>query len=94
VAYHEDGHALVTAVLPEVDPLYKVTIMPRGRSLGVTQFRPEDDRRNLPRTYLIERLAVVFLFEVLIVLGSMKEASQVTLTSESAGEPECARSLS
>lgn len=48
----------MAAVLPDVDPLYKVTIMPRGRSLGVTQFRPDDDRRNLPRTYLIERLAV------------------------------------
>lgn len=58
VAYHEGGHALVAAVLPKVDPLYKVTIVPRGRSLGVTQFRPEDDRRNVPRTYLIERLAV------------------------------------
>src|SRR5213080_803709 len=44
VAYHEGGHALVAAVLPDVDPLYKVTIVPRGRSLGVTQFRPEDDR--------------------------------------------------
>jgi cell division protease FtsH len=58
VAYHEGGHALVAAMLPDVDPLYKVTIVPRGRSLGVTQFRPEDDRRNLPRTYLLERLAV------------------------------------
>ncbi len=58
VAYHEGGHALVAAVLPDVDPLYKVTIVPRGRTLGVTQFRPEDDRRNIPRTYLIERLAV------------------------------------
>jgi cell division protease FtsH len=58
VAYHEGGHALVAALLPDVDPLYKVTIVPRGRSLGVTQFRPDDDRRNLPRTYLLERLAV------------------------------------
>ena len=58
VAYHEGGHALVAAVLPDVDPVYKVTIVPRERSLGVTQFRPEDDRRNLPRTYLVERLAV------------------------------------
>jgi cell division protease FtsH len=58
VSYHEGGHALVAAVLPDVDPLYKVTIVPRGRALGVTQFLPEGDRRNVPRTYLMQRLAV------------------------------------
>ncbi len=58
VANHEGGHALVAAILPDVDPLYKVTIVPRGRSLGVTQFLPEDDRRNYSRSYLLQRLAV------------------------------------
>ncbi len=58
VAFHERGHALVAAVSPGLDPVYKVTIVPRGRSLGVMQFQPEGDRRNVPRTYLLERLAV------------------------------------
>jgi ATP-dependent Zn protease len=55
VAYHEGGHALVAATMPDVDPVYKVTIVPRGRSLGVTQFQPEGDRRNIPRKYLLEQ---------------------------------------
>jgi cell division protease FtsH len=58
VAYHESGHTLVALILPKVDPVHRVTITPRGRSLGVTQFRPIDDRRNYPRDYLLNRLAV------------------------------------
>jgi cell division protease FtsH len=58
VAYHEGGHALVAFLLPQLDPVHRVTITPRGRSLGVTQLRPLDDRRNYRRAYLLERLAV------------------------------------
>jgi cell division protease FtsH len=57
-AYHESGHALVAYLLPNADPIRRVTIIPRGRSLGVTQFLPIDDRRNYRREYLLSRMAV------------------------------------
>ncbi len=58
VAYHEGGHALVACLLPDTDPVHRVTITPRGRSLGVTQFRPADERRTYRRDYLLQRMAV------------------------------------
>ncbi|HWE61144.1 MAG TPA: ATP-dependent zinc metalloprotease FtsH [Chloroflexota bacterium] len=58
VAYHEGGHALVAYLIPNTDPIRRVTITPRGRSLGVTQFLPIDDRRNYRRDYLLDRMAV------------------------------------
>jgi len=58
VAYHESGHALLAAVLPNADPLDKVTIIPRGRALGATEQVPED-RYNMNRDYLLDRLAVM-----------------------------------
>jgi cell division protease FtsH len=57
-AYHESGHALLAQVLPEADPLHKVTIIPRGRSLGATQQLPEEDRHNFPESYLMARVVV------------------------------------
>jgi len=59
VAYHEAGHALVAALTPGADPAYKVTIVPRGQALGVTAFLPEEERRNLPRAYLLGQLRVL-----------------------------------
>jgi cell division protease FtsH len=59
VAYHESGHALVAWLTPEADPVRKVSIIPRGRALGVTEQVPGDDRYNLSRDYLTARLAVM-----------------------------------
>ena len=57
-ACHEAGHALVAKLLPGTDPVHKVTIIPRGMALGVTQQLPEDDRYHYPKAYLMNRLAV------------------------------------
>jgi cell division protease FtsH len=59
LAYHEAGHAVVAAVLPHTDPVHKVTIVPRGRAMGVTQQLPERDRYLYPREYMLDRMAVM-----------------------------------
>ncbi|WP_455234631.1 ATP-dependent zinc metalloprotease FtsH [Thiogranum longum] len=58
LAIHEAGHTVVAYFLPHADPLYKVTIIPRGRSLGGTHQLPEEERHTLPEDYLRDRLAV------------------------------------
>src|SRR6202522_2726040 len=58
-AYHEAGHALVAVVLPNADPLHKVTIIPRGMALGVTMQLPVDDKHNYNREYLLAELAIL-----------------------------------
>jgi cell division protease FtsH len=59
-AYHESGHAIVAKLLPKSDPVHKVTIIPRGRALGVTMQLPEQDRYAYDREYLLNRIAVLF----------------------------------
>ncbi len=59
-AYHESGHALVARMLPGTDPVHKVTIIPRGMALGLTQQLPEEDRHSFNRTYLLNTLAILY----------------------------------
>jgi len=59
-AYHESGHVVVAKLLPKADPVHKVTIIPRGRALGVTMQLPEEDRYSYDREYIMNRIAVLF----------------------------------
>ena len=59
-AFHEAGHAIVGRLVPDHDPVYKVTIIPRGRALGVTQFLPEQDRYSHSRQYILSSICSLF----------------------------------
>jgi len=59
-AYHEAGHALVSLKVPGLDPIHKVTIVPRGRALGLTFSLPEEDRHNYTKEYILGRLAMAY----------------------------------
>ncbi|HEX5789163.1 MAG TPA: ATP-dependent metalloprotease, partial [Woeseiaceae bacterium] len=59
-AYHEAGHAIVGFCVPEHDPVYKVTIIPRGRALGVTMYLPEEDRYSMSKQGLESRISSLF----------------------------------
>ena len=63
-AYHEAGHAIVGMTVPEHDPVYKVTIIPRGRALGLTQFLPEQDRYSMSKRRLESTIATLFVGRV------------------------------
>ena len=59
IAYHEGGHAVTAALLPHADPIHKVTIVPRGRAMGVTQQLPEREKYIYPRAYMLDRMGVM-----------------------------------
>jgi cell division protease FtsH len=77
-AYHEAGHALVAVMLPEADPLHKVTIIPRGRALGVTQQLPVDDKHTYSREYLEATITV-------LMGGRISEELQIDKITTGAG---------
>jgi cell division protease FtsH len=58
-AYHESGHALVARLLPGSDPIHKVTIIPRGMALGVTQQLPIDEKHTYPKKYLVNNISIL-----------------------------------
>src|SRR5438093_11919973 len=75
-AIHDAGHALLTVMLPHADPIHKVTIIPRGMALGLTQQLPADEKHNYSRDYLIDQIA--------ILLGG-RIAEEITLDSLTTG---------
>jgi cell division protease FtsH len=85
-ACHEAGHALVARELPGADPIHKVTIVPRGMSMGVTQLLPEEDRHYYPKSYLKNRLAVALAGRVAekIVFNDVSTGAQNDLKEATA----------
>ncbi len=88
-AYHEAGHAIVGALLPEADPVHKITIIPRGQALGVTMSLPEEDRFMMSRGQLMAQLAMMLggraaervIFDE-ITTGASNDLERVTQTAK------------
>jgi cell division protease FtsH len=75
-AYHESGHTLVARLLPDTDPIHKVTIIPRGRALGLTQQLPMDEKHTYPKEHLLNNIA--------ILMGG-RAAEKIVLNTETTG---------
>ena len=82
VAYHESGHTLVAWLTPAADAVHKVTMMPHGRALGITQQLPGEDRYNYSRCELLARLAVMLAGRTAeeIVFGDVTTGAESDLT--------------
>jgi cell division protease FtsH len=75
-AFHEAGHTLVAKMIPGTDPIHKVTIIPRGRALGITQQLPVDEKHTYPKSYLLNNIAVM--------MGG-RAAEELVLNSQTTG---------
>ncbi len=84
-AYHEAGHTLVAHQLPGTDPIHKVSIIPRGMAMGVTQLLPEEDRHYYPKSYLMNRLCVAMAGRVAekIIFNDVSTGAQSDLKEAS-----------
>jgi cell division protease FtsH len=84
-AYHEAGHAIVASSLPNTDPIHKISIIPRGMAMGVTQLLPEEDRHYYPKSYLVNRLVVALGGRVAekIIFNDMSSGAQSDLKEAS-----------
>ncbi len=84
-AYHEAGHALVAFMLPGTDPIHKVSIVPRGMAMGVTQLLPEEDRHYYPKSYLMNKLSVALAGRVSekIIFNDLSTGAQSDLKEAS-----------
>lgn len=78
VAYHEAGHALVAMLLPNADPVQKITILPRGRALGFTEQRPNEDRVNMSRSAILDSIKILFggRFSEKLVFGDITTGAE------------------
>lgn len=81
IAYHESGHAVAASFLPNADPLDKVTIIPRGRSLGATEQIPDQERHNLSESYLRDRIGVMLGGRIAerVIFGEVTSGSEEDL---------------
>ena len=93
MAYHESGHTLVAKLTPNTDPIHKVTIIPRGRALGLTQQLPMDEKHTYPKQYLLNSIAILMggraAEEVVLNLQSTGAANDIEKASELARKMVC-----
>lgn len=93
IAYHESGHALVAKMIPGTDPIHKVTIIPRGRALGLTQRLPIDEKHIYPKDYLLNNIAVLMggraAEEIVLHIQTTGSHEDITQSTELARKMVC-----
>jgi cell division protease FtsH len=93
IAYHESGHALVAKMIPGTDPIHKVTIIPRGRALGLTQRLPIDEKHIYPKDYLFNNIAVLMggraAEEIVLHIQTTGSREDITQSTELARKMVC-----